>query len=633
MRHKGNHASLLDYIQQRLNAGKQARDDELPRWVGIDKKVAGWIALAAEDAKRKKAAEETGIPVLTDINLPLAFVHLDDMMTYYAATFAPNRGMFYQVGNPQDNEASSPIVTKMNNDALYGGYFREVLLGIFSMLKYNAGGFHVEWSKDYGPKFEIGEESRTFAEEVRWQGNRIEAVDRYNFLCDTSVHPSKLHCDGEFAGVAKLRSRYWLQHRASKGVYFVPESVFDGPADPANTEYYRSPPREASLESGGDVATTNWVSVLRGSNDYLVGGHELVTIYIRLNPMEFGLIQGPQAKDRSRYEIWRFTILDNEHIIEATYMNNVHNQIPYYMGLIHDDLMGTSQKAVSELLTPLQDFASALLNVHTRANRSSLWGLTLYDPTVVDLSQVPAGETAARIPIKPAGYGKDLRQAVQTQQTNLDTKQTLQDVDMVMNVINQFFPTQSLPSQIASIDRAVTDQVAAVQQGANRRQQKSARLIDDSVFRNVRNAMYYNVIQYQPAREQLVDFFSGKAVELDLTKIKDANLPFIIGQGLKAIDRQASASMMQQVIFALIQAPQAAQGIDLLAMIDHWTSMIDIETDMNQFRLPPPPPPGADGQPAVGPDGQPLDPAAGPAINPATNPQRLTAPIYGGNSG
>jgi hypothetical protein len=45
-----------------------------------------------------------------------------------------------------------------------------------------------------------------------------------------------------------------------------------------------------------------------------------------------------------------------------------------------------------------------------------------------------------------------------------------------MGLVNQFFPTQSLPSQIASIDRAVDSQVAAVQQGANRRQQKAARL-------------------------------------------------------------------------------------------------------------------------------------------------------------
>jgi hypothetical protein len=132
--------------------------------------------------------------------------------------------------------------------------------------------------------------------------------------------------------------------------------------------------------------------------------------------------------------------------------------------------------------------------------------------------------------------------------------------------------------------------------------------------------MYYNIIQYQPDGEEVTDFYTGKPVEIDLKALRDTDLPFIIGQGLKAIDRQAAAGMMQQIIFALIQAPQAAQGVDLLGLIDYWTSMIDIDIDMKQFRLEPPAPEG--GAPAA------VDPAGNP-IAPATNPQSLTQPIYG----
>ena len=87
----------------------------------------------------------------------------------------------------------------------------------------------------------------------------------------------------------------------------------------------------------------------------------------------------------------------------------------------------------------------------------------------------------------------------------------MSNLEGIMGLINQFFPTQSLPSQIASIDRAVDSQVAAVQQGANRRQQKAARMLDDTLFRNVRFAMYYNIIQYQPDEEEITDVFTGPA--------------------------------------------------------------------------------------------------------------------------
>lgn len=623
-RHEKNHLKLLNYLQERLTIGKQARDTELPRLVEIDKNVSGWMQLSPEDKRRALKKKKNGTPQAIAMNLPLAYVHLDDMMTYFASTFAPNRGMFYHTGKPDETTEANQIVTVMNNNAIYAGYYREVLQGVYSFLKYNRGGFHVAWSKEQGPKLSRQEDGTDRLDtQLRWEGNRLEAIDMYNFLPDPGVHPTKLHCDGEFAALAKVRSYYWLQNKASQGVYFNCEKAFAYNTGISQCLYYRNPPREAMMELD-DTGGTDWKSIMAEVSVTSNQGFELVDIYIRLNPTEFGLIDGaaPITKSRDRYEIWRFTVLNNEFVIDATYMNNIHGFLPYFLGLLNDDLMGVSQKSTAEILQPLQDFASFLMNTHVQATRKNIWGLIAYDPSGIDLKQVPEGEVAARIPVKAAAQGRDIRTMVWEHGTSLETKQTLQDLTGVMDVINQFFPTQSLPSQIANIDRAVDSQVAAVQQGANRRQQKAARLLDDSVFRNVRFAMYYNIIQYQPDGAEIQDFYTGKPVIIDLKKLRDTDLPFIIGQGLKAIDRQAAAGMLQQIIFALIQAPAAAQEIDLLGLIDYWTSMIDIDVDMTQFHkaLPVQAEGAAPGQ---------VD-ASGAPITPATNPQAVTNPIYGG---
>lgn len=179
-----------------------------------------------------------------------------------------------------------------------------------------------------------------------------------------------------------------------------------------------------------------------------------------------------------------------------------------------------------------------------------------------------------------------------------------------------------MPSAIAGIDRAVDSQVAAVQQGSNRRQQKGARLIDDTMMRPMRFSLYYNIIQFQEDNEEVSDYFTGRSQKIDLAALRDGSIIDLIGQGLKAIDRQQSAGLIQQVIFAMIQAPQAAQGIDLLKMLDFWTSMMDIDANMSQFAIPPAKQPQvAQGEPAVGPDGNP--------IQPANNPMGVTEPIYG----
>lgn len=633
-KNKANHDSLLSYLKQRLIRGKERRDEELNRWVDIDKGVAGWMRLDEEDQKRATAKKRTGRPQATAMNLPLAYIHLDDMMTYFAQTFAPSRGMFYNTGSPNDVSPASQIVTIMNNHAIYAGYFRETLQGLYSTLKYNRGGFQVFWAKDEGPAIVSDATTGgnpTLKTEIKWQGNRLEAIDIYNFLADPHVHPTKLHCDGEFAAIAKMRSHYWLQNKCATGVYFNCDDALKGDNGIAECVYYRSPPNEAKMDTA-NKSGTDWKAILSEySTSGIAKGFELVEMYIKLNPTEFGLVPKKGTNERSRFETWRFTVLNNKWIIDATYMNNIHGYLPFFQGVLNDDLMGTSQKSTAEILTPLQEFASFLMNTHLAGTRKNIWGLTVYDPTMVDLSSIPTGEVSAKVAMKPESYGRDIRTGIWENTKTVDTKQTLQDLSAVMDIINQFFPTQSLPSQIANIDRAVDSQVAAVQQGANRRQQKAARLLDDTMFRNMRAAMYYNLIQYQPDDVDVQDFYTGKPVTIDLSQLRGTDLPFIIGQGLKALDRQAAASALQQIIFALIQAPQAAQGFDLVGLIDYWTSMIDIDVDMNTFRV----------QPAA-PAADPNDPnaqagAAAPAaaaqtgIQPATAPSKLTAPIYGGN--
>lgn len=622
-----SHEKLLNYIRARLWLSKQHRDSQIPRYAQIDKDVAGWMRLSEEDRKRKADQTRDGIPKATAINLPLNFVHLDDMMTYYAETFAPNRGMFYHTAKPDETEPATQIVTLMNNHSIYAGYYRQTLLSIFSILKYNLGGFHCRWSEDYGPKLQVDPNGGAVSvtDQKIWDGNRLEALDMYNTFVDPSVHPVDLHREGEWAGRAFIRSHYWLASRCKNGVYFNCDEALDQDRGiESNCTYYRSPPREAKLsqdESG--TGTTNWVSVLSERPDYsAMSGFELVEVYIRINPNDFNLVPKNPA-ERNQYEVWRVTILNDDKIIETTLMSNIHGQLPFYFGLANDDLMGPSAKSSAEIIQPLQNFASSLLNTHVLANRSRLWGVTWYDPTVFNYDKIPEGEVAAYAPIEATGYGKNLQEHIYRDSTQLETKQTMNDLSAVMEIVNQFFPTQSLPSQIASIDRAVDSQVAAVQQGSNRRQHKTAKLLDDSLFRPARACMYYNIVQFQSDGVEVSDF-TGRTVTVNLERLRETDLPFIIGQGLKAIDRMMIAGKLQSVIFALIQAPQASQQVNILALIDYWTSMMDIEIDFKQFALAPP-----QAQPGTEPGSQPPGQPAGPAnaIVPARDPAAVTEPI------
>jgi hypothetical protein len=86
----------------------------------------------------------------------------------------------------------------------------------------------------------------------------------------------------------------------------------------------------------------------------------------------------------------------------------------------------------------------------------------------------------------------------------------------------------------------------------------------------------------------VADFYTGKDVNIDLSQLRNMNLSLIIGQGLKALDRQAMQGQLREIIFAMIQAPTISERIDLLGLLDYWTSMMDLEMNLKQFELAPP---------------------------------------------
>lgn len=589
-----SHARLLTYVEYRLEKGKMDRDMRINRMIETDRMVAGWLQLSDEDKKRKRKRDKTGQPIATSMNLPVTYVHLDDMVTFLLGVFAPSKGMFDQFGSPKEESAASQVVSLMNNHAKHAGYFREVALMCAQLLKYNIAGFTAVWKEELGAKVKQTPDRKVaVSQEVIWQGNSVQALDMYNTIWDPSVSPAHVYKDGEFAATAHIKTHYWLQREALNGVYFNCEKVLE--CDPTATvgKYYRHPPSEALLSNRLLSNGVDHRAALSGQDS--LGqpmGYELVRCYIRLNPIHFDLVPPNQRKQRDRYEIWRITIANGDTIIACDYMNNVHDNIPIYVSQATDDNMEEAQKSIAEIIAPLQDFASFLMNTHVQASRKNIWGLTVYDPTVVDLSKIPEGEVSAKVAAKQEAAGKDLRTAIWQNTHVLDTRQTMNDVQAVMNLLGQFFPTQMLPSQIAGMDRAVNSQVAAVMHGATRRMTKMARIIDESIFRPLRHSLYYNILQYQPDGQTIADFY-GKPVKIDLGALRESDMPYIIGQGLQSVDKLAAVENLERIIFALVQNPQTAQRFDLAGLMNYWTDLFGVNVDLNQFAIQQPAAPAA----------------------------------------
>ena len=590
---KTNHEKLLDLLKRKLATGRKFRDASIRRYMYIDRQVAGWVENTTEEKKIRQRRRNTGKQIPNKLNIPLTMIHADDMVTYFLQMFAPVTGVFTMNGDQAELAAGKGLIKLMDQHATHAGYFREFHKTLFAAVKYNLTGIHGFWDNEVGNVVGRGEDGRVVKEQrTVWSGNRIEALDMYNTFFDPNVNPIDVYKHGEFAGFAKRKSRFYVERMTLAGRFNNTEKYFEdanpagdspGRTSDARASYYISPPAYAKLNqsfnSGSDE--TDWGEFF-GVDDAALEDNavELVTLYLWINPLDYGLVPGNQTNkaNRNSKEIWRFTIANGDTIIETLWMHNIHEHIPMYFGIPVEDEMGASQKSLAEVIDPFQTFMTFLFNTHIAATRKNIWGITIYDPTMVALDTMPEGEVAGIFPSLPAARGRDVRSYIYKDNQRVDTNGAINDAGAVMDFVQQIMPTQARPNQVASIDRAVKSQVATVRQGANRRTHKVARMLDSQLMRPMRQGLYYNILQFQ---KDSVDIGSQTITAQALGEL---DLETLIGQGLKSLDREATAEDTKEILYAIMQNQAAIQEFDVPGLVNALSNLMDIELDLNQFR-------------------------------------------------
>lgn len=592
-----NHKKLLNFLMTRLQVAEPARNARAARYVAADKQLFGWLVLDSEDAKRKTKQDEKGSPVAIEQHLPLSIIQLNDRLSYFMGIFGPANGMFAHTGNPEEHSAGQTLLKVMNHQAQHAGYYPHLMRALLDINKYHVGGLLVEWDTEPGFEITIEGGKRQQTPTILWEGNRTEALDMYNVLWTPGICASEVDHKAEYCALVSLVSYHELQRKGASGEWFNVRQALDvfdkresvtPPATSNKTRFYKHPPAELKLGQDALSSNNGWVDVLsynlgEDSTKTAYGTYERVRMWCWLNPTEFGLAKSTKDAPRDRLELWKIEILNGLWIVSAEHVTNIHGRIPVAIGLGSFDSLGEWQKSSGEILRPLQDFVSFLLNTHIKGVRKNIWGTTIYDPEVVDLKQIPEGDVAARIPAKPTGADKDLSKAIYESKSNVDTKQTMTDLQGMLQIVNQLFPTQALPSQIASIDRAVDRQVAAVMHGANRPLQAQARFLDETFFRRWRSLLYMNILEMQTS-ELMAQIPGVGDNEVNVDELLKVPLDYIIGQGLKALDRQLVAQELQRIILAILQSQDATAEFDVVALINELSNYLDIEIDLTRFR-------------------------------------------------
>jgi hypothetical protein len=569
------HAQILTHVMSRVNDDKTARLRRLARYARIDLSLSTWQKLSPEDSYRDRTEEETGRSQAIPMNIPVAESHVEDTSAFFSDVFAPIGGSFY--ANPSKRNASEAIralVEAMNQDSQSSDYFSSVAFTMRSLCKYNIGGFELTWRET-----NMDGES----------GNVLSPLDMYNTIWDPSIEDvRRIYCEAEWAGRVELKTRFWLIKHGTKKGYAQLQKLLGGTDgnnnDRSRTEAsnYRSPYNESRIEvdgadgrsstgeANGGMSETDWASFGLGENaskTIQVRGHEIIKVYVWLNKDQFGI----PFDGLNPLALYRITIADCKYVLEMEEVVDA-VEIPMYLSRLRVDHLHEASRSLAELIRPFQRFSSFLINTHVANLRGSVYGTTVYDPSVVDASKVQRGDVAGIIATKKPGA--DVSKAFQKVQNNAnDTANNVRDAGSMLELMRQFFPSQALPTQVAGIDRAVTSQVTAVMQGAMRKLHMFARMLDSSLMLPTRRAQFRNIVEKDKKQDGR---FKGLSTE---------EINSVLASGLGQMVREAAAEQVRSLIFALIQNPNAAQGFDMQGLWTLYSALLSIGTDLGEFAM------------------------------------------------
>jgi len=567
---------LWEFIRDRLDMAKFFQDARVDRYRQIDKEISGYLRLDHDDKQREKDNRQGRGPKPTDLVLPLTFQQLDEAVTYFMSVIAPDSGIYEALASKDKQQVANAFAGVMNKHAKEFSHYRQIAKAIFDMMRYNFGGVLVEWQRKFGFRLATNNDGsvQTNYEVVR-EGNALTAIDPYNFYYDPSVdNPVNLQEEGEFFAVVDIVPEHKVRKMADDGLLFETKRFVEH-VESHVVRYYKSKP-EIFIDHSGENQQPDWHNILSmGSNVTESKGFEQIDCYVRLVPNKFGLSKS------EKYEVWLLTFMANGHLVFAEHQNNAHNRLPISIGMPVEDGFGIKARSYGEQLLPLQRYASFQMNVKQRADRKALYGLTVYDKDAIPLGE-EADLLGGTVGAKFTRQDKDIRRVIAQFNDVPDTQNVMQDISNVVDMMQRVLPTDIL-RQVANLERATTYQAAATVQGANRRNLKIAKVINDQFMENVRIMQMYNIFQFQEAMEMLDQ--NGELVEVNPSEFRSANIEFNISDGLRGIDKLIIVEHFRDVINMMLQSQIASQRIDVVEIINYWSSLLGEKVDFKQFKI------------------------------------------------
>ena len=366
---------------------------------------------------------------IQNVTVPIVMPQIEAAVVYQSSVFLTGVPIFGVVSSAEFIDQALQMETKLDNDAVRGGWTRELMMSFRDGFKYNFCPVEVCWDKEKTPGLVTDVEFSTKEGkpvlDLIWAGNKLKRLDPYNTFVDPRVPPSEVYKRGEFAGYNEYLSRIELKQEILKMSDSIVQNITKAFESSTPTgmvtasgkelqDYYVpsiNPTVNIRENYKGNMNWLSWAELSVGkaaSSIEYKDSYIKTVLYCKILPSEFSL----NVPSKNTPQIWKLIIINYSVIIHAERQTNAHGWIPVLIGQPNEDGLSYQTKSLADNAIPFQEVTTAFMSSILASRRRAISDRTLYDPSRVLAAHINSENPSAKIPVRPAAYGKNISEAV-----------------------------------------------------------------------------------------------------------------------------------------------------------------------------------------------------------------------------
>ena len=577
------HRQCYSMLNQQWNIREQMRQVDLSYIRETD-----WTAAHRKAQLANRYGDSTKFQ---NVTVPVVMPQVEAAVTYQSSVFLTGVPLFGWVAPPEAEDAALQYQAIIEDNSIRGAWVQQLMMFFRDAFKYNLSLVEVSWDRqvtaaietDMG--FTAGQEGKP--KEVIWQGNKIQRWDPYNSFWDSRYKPTEIFKNGEFVGKTDLMSRIHLK----KFINELPDKMV------ANIKAaFESGMGSASMGTGGIESyyiplinpdaliqkdpkrSTDWMSwagmLDRPTNEIIYKNlYEVTTIYARIIPQDFRL----RVPSANTPQVWKFIVVNHTVLIYAERQTNAHGYLPVLFGQPNEDGLGYQTKSLASNAKPFQEISSALVNSAMAARRRAISDRGIYDPSRISEAHINNDSPTAKIPLRPAGYGKPINEAYFPIPFRDDQSavafQELPQILQMANMVNG--QNQAKQGQFVKGNKTLRE-YESVMSNANGRDQMTSMLLEGQVFTPMKEMLKINTMQYQAG----ISIFSPsaqKVVKIDPVVLRRAFTMFTVTDGLTPTEKVISADEFAVAMQTIATSPQIGAAYNIGPMFSYLMKTRNVE--------------------------------------------------------